>query len=115
MRHSSHSVDDTIPAAQSKHSHAVVLKVSESESSSRKHLHLGVESFGDAVGFGEAPHDRNAFDDMAAGAQCGLAHSMHRRIRTLFRRNELVHQSGDRPEADYAASASVPLVLGSSD
>jgi len=63
MRHSSNPVDDTIPTAQSKHSHAVVLKVSEPESSARQHLHLGVESFGDAIGFGEAPHchDRSRY------------------------------------------------------
>jgi len=55
MRHSSSPVDDTIPTAQRKHSHAVILKVSESENSARDHPHLGEKPFGDAVGFREAP------------------------------------------------------------
>ena len=61
MQHSSHSVDDAVPTAQSQDSQAVILKVSESEGSARDHLHLGMESFGDAVGFGEPPHGYNWF------------------------------------------------------
>ena len=60
--HSSDPVNYTIPSALSQDSHAVIFKISEPIRSARKHLHLRVESFGDAVRFGEAPHAHNRFE-----------------------------------------------------
>ncbi len=60
--HSSDPVNYTIPSALSQGSHAVIFKISEPIRSAREHLHLRVESFGDAVRFGEAPHAHNRFE-----------------------------------------------------
>jgi len=56
MQHSSHSVDDAVPTAQSQDPQAATLKIPESESPTRDHPHLGMESFGYGIGFGEPPH-----------------------------------------------------------
>nr|SPS04610.1 protein of unknown function [Candidatus Nitrotoga fabula] len=60
--HSSDPVNHTVPSALSQNSHAVIFKISEPICSAREHLHLRVESFGDAIRFGETPHAHNRFE-----------------------------------------------------
>ena len=57
--HSSHSVNHTVPTAQGQSPHAAILKIPESERTTRDHLHLRVEPFSDPIGFGEALHPHN--------------------------------------------------------
>ena len=49
-------IDDTVPPAVGQHSQPIILKVSETISPPRDHLHLVVKAFGDAVAFAETPH-----------------------------------------------------------
>nr|SPS05860.1 protein of unknown function [Candidatus Nitrotoga fabula] len=60
--HSSDPVNYTVPSALSENSHAVIFKIPEPIRSAREHPYLRVESFGDAVRFGETPHAHNRFE-----------------------------------------------------
>ena len=51
-----YTIDYPIPPAVGQHSQPVILKVPETKGSPRYHLHLVVETFGDAIGLAEAPH-----------------------------------------------------------
>jgi hypothetical protein len=59
----------------SDHAKSVVVKVSEAVGTALNELHFSVKAFGDAVVFGEAPHQNDGFDHRLS-ADHGATHSV---------------------------------------